>query len=78
MEDTANGVLRLEATIYVERDSQKGIVIGKRGARLKQIGQAARQEIERRLNTRVYLGLWVKVRKDWSENEQLIRDMGYV
>jgi GTP-binding protein Era len=78
MEDTANGVLRLEATIYVERDSQKGIVIGKRGARLKHIGQAARQEIERRLNTRVYLALWVKVRKDWSENEQLIRDMGYV
>jgi GTP-binding protein Era len=78
MEDAANGVLRLEATIYVERDSQKGIVIGKRGARLKHIGQAARQEIERRLNTRVYLALWVKVRKDWSENEQLIRDMGYV
>jgi GTPase len=78
MEDTDSGVLRVEATIYVERDSQKGIIIGKRGNRLKQIGQAARQEIERRLNTRVYLALWVKVRKDWSENEQLIRDMGYV
>jgi GTP-binding protein Era len=78
MEDTDSGVLHVEATIYVERDSQKGIIIGKRGNRLKQIGQAARQEIERRLNTRVYLALWVKVRKDWSENEQLIRDMGYV
>jgi GTPase len=78
MEDTDSGVLRVEATVYVERDSQKGILIGKRGNRLKQIGQAARQEIERRLNTRVYLALWVKVRKDWSENEQLIRDMGYV
>jgi GTPase len=78
MEDTDSGVLRVEATVYVERDSQKGIIIGKRGNRLKQIGQAARQEIERRLNTRVYLALWVKVRKDWSENEQLIRDMGYV
>jgi GTPase len=78
MEDTDSGVLRVAATIYVERDSQKGIIIGKRGNRLKQIGQAARQEIERRLNTRVYLALWVKVRKDWSENEQLIRDMGYV
>jgi GTPase len=78
MEDTDSGVLRVTATIYVERDSQKGIIIGKRGNRLKQIGQAARQEIERRLNTRVYLALWVKVRKDWSENEQLIRDMGYV
>jgi GTP-binding protein Era len=76
--DTDSGVLHVEATIYVERDSQKGIVIGKRGSRLKQVGQAARQAIERRLNTRVYLALWVKVRKDWSENEQLIRDMGYV
>jgi GTP-binding protein Era len=78
MVDTDSGVLRVEATVYVERDSQKGIIIGKRGNRLRQIGQAARQEIERRLNTRVYLALWVKVRKDWSENEQLIRDMGYV
>jgi GTPase len=78
MEDTESGILRVEATIYVERDSQKGIIIGKRGSRLKHIGQLARQEIERRLNTRVYLALWVKVRKDWSENEQLIRDMGYV
>jgi GTP-binding protein Era len=78
LEDTEAGVLRVDATIYVERESQKGIVIGKQGSRLKQIGQAARQEIERLLNTRVYLALWVKVRKDWSENEQLIRDMGYV
>ncbi len=78
VEDTDSGVLRVAATIYVERDSQKGIIIGKHGQRLKQIGQAARQEIERRLNTRVYLALWVKVRKGWSENEQLIRDMGYV
>ena len=78
MEDTDHGILHVEATIYVERDSQKGIVIGKRGSRLKHIGQVARQEIERRLGTRVYLALWVKVRRDWSENEQLIRDMGYV
>jgi GTP-binding protein Era len=78
MADIDSGILRVEATVYVERDSQKGIIIGKRGNRLKQIGQAARQEIERRLSTRVYLALWVKVRKDWSENEQLIRDMGYV
>jgi GTPase len=78
MEDTESGILRVEATIYVERDSQKGIIIGKRGSRLKHIGQVARQEIERRLNTRVYLALWVKVRKDWSENEQLLRDMGYL
>jgi GTPase len=78
LEDTASGVLRVEATIFVERDSQKGIVIGKRGNRLKQIGQTARREIERLLNAHVYLALWVKVRKDWSENEQFIRDMGYV
>jgi GTP-binding protein Era len=78
LEDSDSGVLHVEATIYVERDSQKGIIIGKRGTRLKQVGQTARQAIERRLHTRVYLALWVKVRKDWSENEQLIRDMGYV
>jgi GTP-binding protein Era len=78
LEDTEGGVLRVDATIYVERESQKGIIIGKQGSRLKQIGQAARQEIERLLNTRVYLALWVKVRQDWSENEQLIRDMGYI
>ncbi len=78
LEDTESGVLRLEATIFVERDSQKGIIIGKHGNRLKQIGQAARREIERLLNAHVYLALWVKVRKDWSESEQLIRDMGYV
>jgi GTP-binding protein Era len=78
LEDTESGVLRVEATIFVERDSQKGIIIGKRGNRLKQIGRAARREIERLLNAHVYLALWVKVRKDWSENEQLIRDMGYV
>jgi GTP-binding protein Era len=76
--DTDSGMLRVDATIYVERDSQKGIIIGKKGSRLKQIGQAARQEIERLLHARVYLALWVKVRRDWSENEQLIRDMGYV
>jgi len=76
-EDTDSGVLRVEATIYVERESQKAIIIGKKGSRLKQIGQAARQEIERLLNTRAYLALWVKVRKDWSDNDQLIQDMGY-
>ena len=78
LEDAESGMLRVEATIFVERDSQKGIIIGKQGNRLKQIGQAARREIERLLNAHVYLALWVKVRKDWSENEQLIRDMGYV
>jgi GTP-binding protein Era len=78
LEETEGGVVRVDATIYVERESQKGIIIGKQGSRLRQIGQSARQEIERLLNTRVYLALWVKVRKDWSENEQLIRDMGYV
>jgi GTP-binding protein Era len=78
LEDAKGGLLRVQATIYVERDSQKGILIGKQGTRLKQIGQAARREIERRLSTRAYLGLWVKVRRDWSEDEELIRDMGYV
>jgi GTP-binding protein Era len=78
MSERADGLVEIHALVFVERDSQKGIIIGKQGNRLKQIGQAARREIERLLHAHVYLALWVKVRKDWSENEQLIRDMGYV
>ncbi|MBI3915198.1 MAG: GTPase Era [Chloroflexi bacterium] len=64
------------ATIYVERESQKGIVIGARGAMLKQIGQAARQEIEQWLGHAAYLELWVKVWKDWRGEESSLRDLG--
>jgi len=65
------------ATIYVERESQKGIIIGKGGARLKEIGTLARQEIEALLGSPVFLKLWVKVNPDWREKEGALRALGY-
>ncbi|MBI5975747.1 GTPase Era [Staphylococcus canis] len=70
--------VRVEAIIYVERDSQKGIVIGKGGKKLKLIGQRARQDIEYLLGSKVYLDLWVKVQKDWRNKSKFIKQMGYV
>jgi GTP-binding protein Era len=68
----------IEATVYVAKDSQKGIVIGKGGKMLKGIGQAARKEIEGLLGTKVYLELWVKIRKRWLQDEAALRSLGYV
>ncbi|MFQ6015764.1 MAG: GTPase Era [Anaerolineae bacterium] len=68
----------IKAIIFVERDSQKGIVIGAKGAMLKKIGQAARQELERFVGRRVYLDLWVKVRPKWRRDEKELRRLGYV
>jgi GTP-binding protein Era len=65
------------ATIFVERDSQKGIVIGQGGRTLKNIGRTARTEIEKLLDTRVFLELWVKVRPKWRKKEEELRRMGY-
>jgi GTP-binding protein Era len=65
------------ATVYVERDSQKGIIIGARGTMLKHIGRAARGEIERLVGNRVYLDLWVKVREKWRKDEDELRRLGY-
>lgn len=67
----------VSAVIYVERATQKAIVLGKEGQMLKKIGQAARQSIEEMLGTRVYLDLWVKVRPNWRSNEQELRRLGY-
>jgi GTP-binding protein Era len=72
-----DGLVAISATVNVERDSQKGIVIGKRGAMLKRIGSEARRDIEALLDTRVYLELFVKVRRDWSENPRMLKEMGY-
>jgi GTP-binding protein Era len=72
-----NGVFYVAATVFVERDSQKGIIIGRRGQMLRQIGSAARQEIERMVGGQVYLDLWVKVRKGWRQDEQALRRLGY-
>ncbi|HEX19737.1 MAG TPA: GTPase Era [Acidiferrobacteraceae bacterium] len=76
LEDTKK-LLRIEAIIWVEKDGQKSIIIGKGGAQLKVIGSRARSEIERLYNKRVYLNVWVKVRKGWSGNEQHLRTLGY-
>jgi GTPase len=72
-----DGLVAIAATINVERDSQKGIIIGRRGAMLKRIGVEARREIEHFLDTRVFLELFVKVRRDWSEDRRALKDMGY-
>ena len=68
---------RISATIWVERNSQKGIVIGKNGSLLKKIGSLAREDIERLVNNRVYLQLWVKIREDWADDEKSLAAFGY-
>jgi GTPase len=72
-----NGVLYVAATIWVERESQKPIVIGKQGLRLKQIGTAARAELERFIGGKVYLELWVKVQPQWRDREGRLRELGF-
>lgn len=69
---------RITAIIYVERDSQKGILIGKGGAMLKQIGTLARQDAEKLLGVKVFLQLWVKVKKGWREDEHSLRNFGII
>ncbi len=68
---------RIYAIIYVERDSQKGIIIGKRGAAIKQVGTEARADLELLLGTRVFLDLSVKVKKNWRRDAAQIRRFGY-
>lgn len=69
---------KFNINIYVERDSQKGIIIGKNGKMLKDIGMEARQEIEDLLSEKIYLGLWVKVKDDWRKKKPFLKEMGYV
>jgi GTP-binding protein Era len=75
--EKANTHITIHATIHVERDSQKGIVIGKKGSMLKQIGVAARKEIEEMVNAKVFLKLFVRVQKNWSKDTKAIRRFGY-
>ncbi|MBF0557192.1 MAG: GTPase Era [Nitrospirae bacterium] len=72
-----DGVVFITINIYVERKGQKGIIIGKDGARLKAIGTASRIEIEQLLGTKVFLELWVKVRKDWRSNNRILSELGF-
>lgn len=72
-----NGVIAISAVITVERDSQKGIVIGRKGELLKRIGTEARREIEDLLQARVFLELFVRVRKNWTDNPVMLKEFGY-
>ena len=78
MKDRPNGkIIDIDATIVCEKDSHKGIIIGKQGAMLKKIGTNARYEMERLLDANVNLKLWVKVKKDWRDSDFLIKNFGY-
>jgi GTP-binding protein Era len=68
---------RIEATILIERDSQKAIVLGARGERLKRMASAARKDMERLFDGKVYLGVWVKVRRSWTDDVRVLRQLGY-
>ncbi|RKN86953.1 GTPase Era [Paenibacillus ginsengarvi] len=72
-----NGIVTIGAVIYVERDSQKGIIIGKQGAMLKEVGRLARRDIESLLGSKIFLELWVKVNKDWRNREHVLKDLGF-
>lgn len=77
MQRRETGVVYVAATVYVERDSQKGIIIGAKGQMLKDIGARARVDIEELLGSRIYLELFVKVREDWRNKQGILRDLGY-
>jgi GTP-binding protein Era len=75
--EEADNMFRISAVVYVERSGQKSIVIGKNGEQLKLIGREARLEMEQLFGCKVYLQLWVKVREGWSDNERMLKNLGY-
>lgn len=72
-----NGIIDLEVTIYCEKASHKGIIIGKKGAMLKKIGELARLDIEEFMGTKVNLQTWVKVKENWRDSDVLLRNFGF-
>jgi GTP-binding protein Era len=76
-EDEDKNLLVIQATINVAKNSQKGILIGKKGSMLKEIGKRARQDMEKFFATRIYLELFVRVRKDWTHDAGMLREFGY-
>ena len=72
-----NGIIDLEVTIYCEKDSHKGIIIGKKGAMLKKIGELAREDVEAFMGTKVYLQTWVKVKENWRDSMAQLRNFGF-
>lgn len=77
MNQRINGKLQIDATIFVEKDGQKRIIIGQRGSMIKQIGMRSRKEIENLLGEKVNLKLWVKVRRDWRQDPAFLKSIGY-
>jgi GTP-binding protein Era len=76
-EEKDGRLIKINANIHIERDSQKGIIIGKNGSKLKQIGSRSRKQIERLLAAKVYLKLFVKIQKNWRKDTRAIRRFGY-
>jgi len=76
-EDTGKNLIRVEAVIHVERESQKPIIIGKKGRMLKEIGKQARMDIQKMVGCKVFLKLWVRVQKNWTRDQKAIREFGY-
>lgn len=77
MKEQDNGTLHVQAIVYVERESQKGIVIGAQGIRLKEVGRLARMDMEKLFGQKVFLELWVKVKKDWRNRKGVLSNLGY-
>ncbi len=73
-----NGIIDLDVTIYCEKSSHKGMIIGKNGSMLKKIGQMAREDIEAFMGTKVYMQTWVKVKENWRDSQSMIENFGYV
>src|SRR5581483_12241565 len=76
-EDEAKNLSTIRAVLFVERESQKGILIGQGGKMLKEVGTAARQELETLLGAKIFLQLWVKTKKGWSKDDAFLSEMGY-
>lgn len=76
-EKEPDGLIEISATVYVERASQKAIIIGKAGSKMKRIGELARKDIEALLERHVYLDIWVKVYEQWKKDPEALRDLGY-
>lgn len=77
MKERKDNIFYIRANIFIEKKSHKGIIIGKNGKMLKEIGMRARKDIERLLQEKVYLDLWVKIEKNWRDNDTLLKRMGY-
>lgn len=77
MKQTPNGTYHIEVDLICEKDSHKGIIIGKNGQCLKRIGESSRYELEKFLRSKVNIKIWVKVRKEWRDNQNLLKELGY-